>query len=63
MTKTVKDILFNAKSYLYPPDVIVTEKVLHKHDKQQKCFKANGGWGDLRDRTLCMNMSQEINKS
>ena len=61
--KTVKDILVNAKSYLFPPDVVVAEKVLQKHEKQQKYFKANGGWGDLRDRSLCMNMSQEINNS
>ena len=59
MIKTVKDILVNAKSYLFPPDVVV----LQKHEKQQKYFKANGGWGDLRDRSLCMNMSQEINNS
>ena len=54
MTKKVKDILDNAKSYLYPSNVVVTQKVVHK---QQKYFKANGGWGDPRDHTLCMNMS------
>ena len=63
MIKIVKDILINARSYLYPSDVVVTEKVAHKHDKQQKYFKANGGWGDLRDRTLCMNMSQKKSNS
>ena len=55
MTKKVKDILDNAKSYLYPSNVVVTQKVVPY--KQQKYFKANGGWGDPRDHTLCMNMS------
>lgn len=42
-----------ARKYLYPDHLqIVNSKVLTK-----KLGKSNGGWGDIRDHWLCMNMT------
>ena len=56
VTKKVKDILVKAKSYLYPTELSLA-KVVPKRTKKQKNQKGNGGWGDHRDRALCMNMA------
>jgi len=56
VTKKVKDILVKAKSYLYPTELSMA-KVVPKRTKKQKNQKGNGGWGDHRDRALCMNMA------
>jgi len=62
VTKKVKDILVKAKTYWFPPDVVVA-KVVPKRTKKQKNPKGNGGWGDHRDRALCMNMAKFENST
>ena len=54
--KKVRDILEKAKSFLFPSELKVT-KVTPKRSKNQKNPKGNGGWGDHRDRALCLNMA------
>ena len=56
VVKKVQDILVKAKSFMFPNELKVT-KVVPKKRKNQKNPKGNGGWGDHRDRALCMNMS------
>ena len=62
VTKKVKDILVKAKSYLFPTDLVVA-RVVPKRVKKQKNPKGNGGWGDHRDRALCMNMASSKNST
>jgi len=56
VVKKVQDILVKAKSFLFPTELKVT-KVAPKKSKNQKNPKGNGGWGDHRDRALCLNMA------
>ncbi|TRY76203.1 hypothetical protein TCAL_11555 [Tigriopus californicus] len=50
----VQDILKAASKYLYPMNLVVTKSTLRK---KPKTSKGNGGWGDRRDKALCMNMA------
>ncbi|XP_066909468.1 alpha-1,6-mannosyl-glycoprotein 2-beta-N-acetylglucosaminyltransferase isoform X2 [Halyomorpha halys] len=50
----VQKVLANAKSYLYPKHLTLTFTTIAKKNKLRK---GNGGWGDIRDHQLCMNMS------
>lgn len=56
VVQKVKDILSRAEGFLYPKDLVVTRTVARK--RKLKTPKGNGGWGDLRDRQLCLNMSR-----
>lgn len=61
VVKKVQDILVKAKSFLFPTDLKVV-KAKPPNNKKQKNPKGNGGWGDHRDRALCMNMAS-LNRS
>ena len=50
-----------AKSFLFPSELKVT-KVNPKKSKNQKNTKGNGGWGDHRDRALCLNMASSSSR-
>ncbi|XP_075989674.1 alpha-1,6-mannosyl-glycoprotein 2-beta-N-acetylglucosaminyltransferase-like isoform X3 [Anticarsia gemmatalis] len=53
----VQKLLQNAKPYMYPSRVTASVTAGGaKHNK--KLVKGNGGWGDIRDRELCANMTQ-----
>ncbi|XP_013188976.1 alpha-1,6-mannosyl-glycoprotein 2-beta-N-acetylglucosaminyltransferase isoform X2 [Amyelois transitella] len=53
----VQKLLQNAKSYMYPNRVTAT--ITAGGAKQnKKLVKGNGGWGDIRDRELCTNMTK-----
>ena len=57
VVQKVRDILSRAEGFLYPKDLTVTRTVQKK--RKQKLPKGNGGWGDRRDRQLCLKLSQE----
>ena len=59
MVKKVQDILVKAKPFLFPKDLKVTRPTVKKRIKNPA--KGNGGWGDHRDRALCMNMANSVN--
>jgi len=50
----VQKVLANAARHLYPSHLTLT---FTKVTKKNKLRKGNGGWGDIRDRQLCMNMT------
>lgn len=50
----VQKVLANAKSHLYPRHLTLTFTTVTKKNKLRK---GNGGWGDIRDHQLCMNIS------
>ena len=57
VVQKVRDILSRAEGFLYPKDLTVSRTVQKK--RKQKLPKGNGGWGDLRDRQLCLRLSEE----
>ena len=52
IVKKVKGILEKAKIFMFPSQL----KVVLQKKEVQKNLKANGGWGDHRDHSLCMNI-------
>jgi len=54
VVKKVQTILEKANSFLYPKNLVVTTL---QPKKNAKLPKGNGGWGDKRDRLMCLNMS------
>lgn len=58
VVRKVQDLLAKAKSYLFPNEIQVSSQPPRK---KIKVPKGNGGWGDLRDRTLCMKMADNRN--
>ena len=56
VVKKVQDILSKAKSFMFPTELRVL-KAAPKKSKSHKNSKGNGGWGDHRDRALCLNMA------
>nr|XP_032528413.1 alpha-1,6-mannosyl-glycoprotein 2-beta-N-acetylglucosaminyltransferase-like isoform X1 [Danaus plexippus plexippus] len=53
----VQKLLLEARPHLFPARVTATiSSGGAKHNK--KLTKGNGGWGDLRDRELCSNMTR-----
>ncbi|XP_040576144.1 alpha-1,6-mannosyl-glycoprotein 2-beta-N-acetylglucosaminyltransferase isoform X2 [Lepeophtheirus salmonis] len=55
VVKKVNDILSKAKKYLYPKKLKVIPG--NRKSKNSKIRKGNGGWGDLRDQKLCLDLS------
>ena len=55
--KKVQDLLAASSKYLYPKEIVVTTGSLKKKNKVPK---ANGGWGDLRDKRLCLNLALPV---
>ncbi|XP_039282321.1 alpha-1,6-mannosyl-glycoprotein 2-beta-N-acetylglucosaminyltransferase isoform X3 [Nilaparvata lugens] len=51
----VQKVLANAAHHLYPSHLTLT---FTTGAKKHKLRKGNGGWGDVRDHELCMNMTQ-----
>lgn len=51
----VQKVLVNAARHLYPTHLTLT---FTSGTKKHKPRKGNGGWGDLRDHQLCLNMTQ-----
>ena len=60
VVKKVQDILSKAKSFMFPTELRVL-KATPKKSKNHKNSKGNGGWGDHRDRALCLNMAATSN--
>ncbi|XP_075221975.1 alpha-1,6-mannosyl-glycoprotein 2-beta-N-acetylglucosaminyltransferase isoform X2 [Lycorma delicatula] len=52
----VQKVLANAAHHLYPSHLTLT---FTSGAKKHKLRKGNGGWGDIRDHELCMNMTQQ----
>ncbi len=50
----VLNILSGAAKYLFPKSVITKNLPLRK---KLKVPRGNGGWGDIRDKTLCLSMA------
>ncbi|CAB0017080.1 unnamed protein product, partial [Nesidiocoris tenuis] len=50
----VQKVLANAAKHLYPSHLTITYTTI---TKKSKVRKGNGGWGDVRDHQLCMNMT------
>uniref|UniRef100_A0A0A9XQL9 Alpha-1,6-mannosyl-glycoprotein 2-beta-N-acetylglucosaminyltransferase n=2 Tax=Lygus hesperus TaxID=30085 RepID=A0A0A9XQL9_LYGHE len=50
----VQRVLANAAKHLYPSHLTLTYTTI---TKKTKVRKGNGGWGDIRDHQLCMNMT------
>lgn len=63
VVKKVQDILVKAKSFLFPSDLKVGRVAPKRGGKNQKNPKGNGGWGDHRDRALCLNMATSSAKN
>eukprot|EP00096_Caligus_rogercresseyi_P004476 TRINITY_DN18751_c0_g1_i1.p1 TRINITY_DN18751_c0_g1~~TRINITY_DN18751_c0_g1_i1.p1 ORF type:complete len:466 (-),score=112.63 TRINITY_DN18751_c0_g1_i1:108-1505(-) len=55
VVKKVNDILSKAKKYLFPRKLEVVSG--GRNGKPPKIRKGNGGWGDLRDQKLCLDLS------
>ncbi|KAK7864801.1 hypothetical protein R5R35_012289 [Gryllus longicercus] len=53
----VQHVLKYASKHLYPPRLTLTVTTT---TKKQKLRKGNGGWGDLRDHQLCVNMTRSV---
>jgi alpha-1,6-mannosyl-glycoprotein beta-1,2-N-acetylglucosaminyltransferase len=53
----VQQVLKFASQHLYPEHLTLTVTAGNK--KQTKLRKGNGGWGDLRDQKLCINMTRD----
>ena len=51
----VQQVLKYAGKHLYPNYLTLT---VTNTNKKQKLRKGNGGWGDLRDHQLCVNMTK-----
>nr|CAD7195727.1 unnamed protein product [Timema douglasi] len=51
----VQQVLKYANKHLYPSYLTLTVTNINK---KQKLRKGNGGWGDLRDHQLCINMTR-----
>jgi len=51
----VQQVLKYASKHLYPNYLTLT---VTSTNKKQKLRKGNGGWGDLRDHQLCINMTR-----
>ncbi|XP_063242618.1 alpha-1,6-mannosyl-glycoprotein 2-beta-N-acetylglucosaminyltransferase-like isoform X1 [Bacillus rossius redtenbacheri] len=51
----VQQVLKHAAKHLFPSYLTVT---VTNTSKKQKLRKGNGGWGDLRDHQLCVNMTR-----
>ncbi|XP_063242621.1 alpha-1,6-mannosyl-glycoprotein 2-beta-N-acetylglucosaminyltransferase-like [Bacillus rossius redtenbacheri] len=49
----VQWLLQAARQHLYPPALAVTAP----RASRKKLVKSNGGWGDVRDHQLCLNMT------
>ncbi|XP_014248655.1 alpha-1,6-mannosyl-glycoprotein 2-beta-N-acetylglucosaminyltransferase isoform X2 [Cimex lectularius] len=56
----VQKVLANASRHLFPSHLTVTFTTVSKKNKLRK---GNGGWGDVRDHQLCMNMTLPVNHS
>lgn len=59
VVQKVRDILSRAEGFLYPKELLVSRVVQRKRKVKQP--KGNGGWGDFRDHSLCLKMSQSEN--
>ena len=57
VVKKAREILKKAAKYLYPKEIVVN-KIPPR--RKTKVPKGNGGWGDHRDQTLCMNMAMPL---
>lgn len=53
----VQTLLKTAKQYMYPSRVTATV-TSGGAKNNKKLVKGNGGWGDIRDRELCANMTR-----
>ncbi|XP_073996607.1 alpha-1,6-mannosyl-glycoprotein 2-beta-N-acetylglucosaminyltransferase isoform X1 [Rhodnius prolixus] len=53
----VQKVLAIAGRHLYPPHLTLTYTTVTKKNKLRK---GNGGWGDIRDHQLCMNMTLPV---
>lgn len=53
VVKKVHDILNEAANYLYPKKLILMNE---NKKRRRKLPKGNGGWGDKRDRELCIKI-------
>nr|CAD7399341.1 unnamed protein product [Timema cristinae] len=51
----VQQVLKYANKHLYPSYLTLTVTNINK---KQKLRKGNGGWGDIRDHQLCVNMTR-----
>jgi alpha-1,6-mannosyl-glycoprotein beta-1,2-N-acetylglucosaminyltransferase len=51
----VQQVLKYASKHLYPNYLTLT---VTNTNKKQKLRKGNGGWGDVRDHQLCINMTR-----
>ncbi|CAG2057897.1 unnamed protein product [Timema podura] len=51
----VQQVLKYANKHLYPSYLTLT---VTNTNKKQKLRKGNGGWGDIRDHQLCVNMTR-----
>ncbi|XP_049829643.1 alpha-1,6-mannosyl-glycoprotein 2-beta-N-acetylglucosaminyltransferase isoform X1 [Schistocerca gregaria] len=51
----VQHVLKFAAKHLYPTHLTLT---VTNGNKKQKLRKGNGGWGDIRDHQLCINMTK-----
>lgn len=50
----VQNVLKSAKKHLFPSQLTLTNAAIAKKTKLRK---GNGGWGDVRDHQLCLNIT------
>ena len=56
VVRKVEELLSKAKNYLFPKEISVTKQPTRR---KTKIPKGNGGWSDMRDRTLCIKIAEE----
>ncbi|XP_014209608.1 alpha-1,6-mannosyl-glycoprotein 2-beta-N-acetylglucosaminyltransferase [Copidosoma floridanum] len=52
----LQNVLRQARQHLYPSDLTLIHAAI---SKKTKLRRGNGGWGDVRDHELCLNMTLE----
>uniref|UniRef100_A0A6M2DRR2 Alpha-1,6-mannosyl-glycoprotein 2-beta-N-acetylglucosaminyltransferase n=1 Tax=Xenopsylla cheopis TaxID=163159 RepID=A0A6M2DRR2_XENCH len=57
MISKVQQVLKTSEKYLFPSKLSL---VMASPLKKQKLRKGNGGWGDIRDHSLCYNMTSRL---
>ena len=55
--KRVLDILSRASKFLFPDKLVVKDIPIRR---KLKAPPGNGGWGDIRDKTLCLSMASTL---
>lgn len=50
----VRNVLKSSRNHLYPTKLTLTVAGVAKKTKLKK---GNGGWGDIRDHELCLNIT------